>query len=1203
MRNHARIGTIVVAFLIAAVSTRGADDVVVTEIAASNSTILADEDGQYPDWIELFNAGSSAVNLDGWYLTDEKLELTKWPFPAVTMPAKSFLIVFASDKDRRTAGGELHANFRLARAGGFVALVKPSKEIAWSFDPYPEQTTDFTYGLSQNGTYNRFVSANGPVRVLVPTDGTLGLTWTQAGFNHNSWRQGSGGVGYDRETTYDSLIGIDTESDMYNGNNSAYVRYPFTVTPPVAVDRLTLRVKYDDGFVAYLNGQKIAERNQPATPAWDSRATANHDDNLALVYEEFDVTSFAGALLGGANVLALHALNSGSTSSDFVIAAELEAASSGELDRERVLFFAQPTPGSGNVQGYAGVSAKPVADPPCGVYGANFTVTLTSPTQGAEIRYTLNNTEPGLGSTLYVAPLTITASTLVRARAFETDMAPSPSVSLGFIRLAADAVNFMSDIPVVLIENFGAGNVPADPLQPAYMAVFEPDPAGGGRTSFAATPNLETRMGFKLRGSSTQGDPKSSYTVEFWDERNDDRDLAPLGMPAESDWVLYGAYSFDLALMRNAFIYELSNQVGRYAARTRFCEVFVNKNGGSLDYANDYMGVYSFIERIKRGKDRVDVERLTAGDVTEPDITGGYMLKVDRRDPGDSGLNAGGQPLLCYVYPDEPTIGAPQAAWIKNYLDSCWAAMSGANYRDPVLGYAPYVDELSWIDHHILNVLPMNVDGLRLSTYFYKKRGGPLEYGPIWDFDRSMGSTDGRDDNPLTWNGTGDSTIYFDYDSRFPWWSRLFTDPDFRQLWKDRWFELRQGPLATANMYAVIDRFHGIIAQAAVRNFQEWGLINPSQFANQITILKNWLTQRANWIDTQQLTPPNFNRPGGRITPPISLTMTAPAGTIYYTLDGSDPRGNDGALGASALRYTAALTIDANTRVTARAYRSATDWSPPRAATYLTVDPPRIVVSEIMYHPQDSPADSTYADDDFEFLELQNTEDVPVDLSGFHFAAGIEYVFPEGTVIDAGAYVVLVRNLDAFRTRYDTSAMTVVGVYKGACDNDGERLALEGALHEEIFACTYADSWDAVTDGLGYSLVLIDPYDPLAQWSLQQSWRASTDPDGSPGAADSGIPVGGGWQRPGDANQDRRVDISDAIGYLRYLFGSTGIPLPCEGQDINAGGNLQLMNLNGDEYVNIADCIYLLGFLFQHGPAPVQGTECIRIEGCANVCK
>ena len=1197
-RHGIWIVTTAVLLAVGVAPAAAADDVLITEIAASNSTVLADEDGQHPDWLEIFNAGAASVNLDGWFLTNDKLELKKWPFPALVLAPKEFRVIFASKKDRRNAAGELHTNFKLARAGGFVALVKPTREIAWAYDPYPEQTTDYTYGCAQNGLLERAVAADGPVRVLVPDDGTLGLTWTQPAFDDTAWRQGTGGVGYDRDTTFGVLIGVNVESEMYNRRTSAYIRCPFALTAPQAFDRLTLRVKYDDGFAAYLNGLKVAERNAPATLAWDSRATANHDDNLALVYEEFDVTSAAGALLQGANVLAIHGLNRTTGSSDFLIAVELEAGSSGQLDQSTILFFPQPTPGTSNVQGYPGVAPKPVADPPGGVFNGALAVALSAP--GAEIRYTRDNTEPTGSSTLYTAPIQLTASALIRAKSFAPDLAPSPTASFGFIGLAADAVNFTSDIPVILIDNFGAGAVPADPLQPAYMAIFEPA-AEGGRTSFAAGPNLQTRMGFKRRGSSTINDPKSSYTVETWDERNDDKDVPVLGMPPGSDWVLYGAYSFDLALMRNALIYELSNQVGRYAVRTRFCEVFVNRVGGSLAYG-DYMGVYSFMERIKRGKERVNVERLTAGDTAVPAITGGYMLKVDRRDPGDAGLSAGGQPSLCYVYPDEQYIrGTPQAAWIKNYLDSFAAALNGANFRDPVLGYAPYVDQASWIDHHILNVLPMNVDALRLSTYFYKARGQPIESGPIWDFDRSMGPTDSRDDNPYAWNGTGDSSIYFTYDARYPWWSRLFADDDFMQLWKDRWFRFRQGPLSTANMHAVIDRFHAVIEEAATRNFTRWPLIRPNQFLAQINVLKTWLAQRAGWIDSQFLTPPAFSHAGGRITPPLALSMTAPQGAIYFTLNGSDPRGDNGAIAAGAIPYTTPIEIDINTRVTARAYVSASNWSAPMAATYLTVDPSRIVVSEIMYHPQDPPPSSPYSDDDFEFLEILNAESTPVDLSGYRFTDGIQYRFPEGTVIEPEERLVIVKNAAAFAERYGT-AITPLGSYDGNLDNDGERLALEGALLEEIFVCTYDDAWDELTDGQGFSLVLIDPFDPLCRWSDPESWTRSDGLHGSPGEADTGIPLEGGWQRPGDANQDRRLDVSDVVALLRYLFAGTALPLPCEGESLRSGGNRLLLDLNGDAALDIADPVYLLAYLFGSGAPPALGTACVRIEGCRNVC-
>jgi len=107
---------------------------------------------------------------------------------------------------------------------------------------------------------------------------------------------------------------------------------------------------------------------------------------------------------------------------------------------------------------------------------------------------------------------------------------------------------------------------------------------------------------------------------------------------------------------------------------------------------------------------------------------------------------------------------------------------------------------------------------------------------------------------------------------------------------------------------------------------------------------------------------------------------------------------------------------------------------------------------------------------------------------------------------------------------------------------------------------------------------------------------------GSPGEADTGIPLEGGWQRPGDANQDRRLDVSDVVALLRYLFAGTALPLPCEGESLRSGGNRLLLDLNGDAALDIADPVYLLAYLFGSGAPPALGTACVRIEGCRNVC-
>jgi hypothetical protein len=130
-------------------SAAASGQVIITEFMAVNDVTLADEDGDYPDWIEIYNSDVVDVNLDGWYLTDDDDDLAKWQFPAVTLVADSYLVVFASDKDRAIVGSELHTSFKLKSGGEYLALVEPDgTTIAWEYAPeYPLQFEDVSYGL------------------------------------------------------------------------------------------------------------------------------------------------------------------------------------------------------------------------------------------------------------------------------------------------------------------------------------------------------------------------------------------------------------------------------------------------------------------------------------------------------------------------------------------------------------------------------------------------------------------------------------------------------------------------------------------------------------------------------------------------------------------------------------------------------------------------------------------------------------------------------------------------------------------------------------------------------------------------------------------------------------------------------------------------------------------------------------------------
>ena len=260
----------------------------ITEFMAANNKALADQDRQFSDWIELYNAGAESVNLAGWSLTDQRSDLAKWKFPAVTLASHNYLVVFASQKNRAQPGSELHTNFKLSADGDYLALVKPDGvTIASEFAPrFPAQYPDVSYGLAMNEQLLPLVASNTLKRILVPS-AEMGLDWTQPGFDHGSWKTGFSGAGYAQGTNYLQFIGAgaDLAQTMFGKNPSCYMRVPFVVERE-AFDRLKLRLRYKDGFIAWLNGTEVARRNAPATPQWNSTATAAHGASMSGVLEE-----------------------------------------------------------------------------------------------------------------------------------------------------------------------------------------------------------------------------------------------------------------------------------------------------------------------------------------------------------------------------------------------------------------------------------------------------------------------------------------------------------------------------------------------------------------------------------------------------------------------------------------------------------------------------------------------------------------------------------------------------------------------------------------------------------------------------------------------------------------------------------------------------------------------------------------------------
>jgi hypothetical protein len=1110
---------------------------VITEFQANNSTTLTDEDGDGSDWIEIFNPDAGAVDLGGWSLTDDAAALTKWSFPAgTTLGASEFLVVFASDKNRAVMGAELHTNFKLSSGGEYFALVAgDGVTVVSEYEPsFPVQFEDASYGLQQLGDTSEevWIETGAVCTALVPTDGSLGVTWQAVGFDDSGWTVGTTGVGYERSSGYDSAFNIDVEGQMYNQRTSVYIRVPFTVANKDEISGLELQLQYDDGFVAFLNGVEVARDRAPTTVAWNSNAANDHPDGSALEFTEFNVGPFKNALVDGNNVLTIHGLNRSLTSSDLLFRPRLLATRLADPSLGGEGYFLVPTPGTVNGTEQGLPASEVTLSEVSRTFTSNFQVSLSGGGAGQVIRYTLDESVPTASSTVYSGPITISASSQLRARVFGAGDSSGPIAMATYLKLGSDVANFSSNLPIVVLENWDGGKPSSD--RDGFWGIIEPNAAGDNRSHMSAGLAIATRCNMKVRGSSSAGFAKYSLSLESQDEGKVDQAISPLGMPEESDWVLSGRYTFDRALMRNPVIYQLSNETGEYAVRTRFVEVFLNTGGGNLSYSSDYVGVYTLMEKIKRDGDRVDVRKLAAGDVTEPDVSGGYVWKKDRLDPGDSGFSVNSMGSFGWVYPKEQNVAPAQETWLRGHLNEFDTALYNSNWTNPSTGkhFTEYIDHFSWLRHHWLNTLAMNVDGFRLSGYYYKHHdetnGGKVGAGPIWDFDRTMGSTDSRDNNPSQWDGSGDSSKMYG-DSRFPWWGRALENSDFRQKHTDLWQELRGTTFSTANIDAVVDGFAaqldfqdtagtnpGLGSSPQARNFNKWTAVRPSGgYTNQVNVLKTWLETRAGWIDGQYTPPPEFTVSPGLVSAGTNVSFTGAGGTVYYTTDGSDPRLSGGGVSGAAAT-SAPVNVTSTMIVTARARSGAglTSWSGQIQGTFIVGTPAsasNLVISEVHYAPAaPSGAELAVSSDvsDYEWMELRNVGAGVIQLTDVYFEAGIDFSFSGSsiTILVPGARVLVVRNQAAFEARYGTglSGMIAGEFQPSRLDNAGERIHLVNALGSTIHDFTYSDAapWPTEAGFPGYSLVLIPDDAVVPNHSDAGNWRSSALVGGNPGVSD-----------------------------------------------------------------------------------------------------
>ena len=473
----------------------------ISEFMADNRRSTIDDDDDRSDWIEIYNPDGSPANLRGWSLTDDPGHELKWEFPAVTLPARGYLVIFASGKNRTNLNAPLHTNFRLRKEGGYLALLDTKSGVVSEFSPtYPPQHEDVSFG---KGNTKRdqvvLIKQSAAARAIVPVNNSDDAAWKKAGFDDTGWKSGRTGVGYD----YGNRIRLDV-AQMRNNNETVYIRIPFDVADLSIIDELALHLQYEDGFAAFINGKKVASDNAPATLNWKSGAPQNRPDSTATTPVEFSIPNAGNVLVEGRNLLAIHGLNNLVTSSDLLILPELIAYKKTEvMDSFGYMFV--PTPRARNDETVPGVEAGVAFLQPSQSFQSSIEIELQKPEEAnpnSNIYYTLDGTLPTASSSVYSSPLTLNGTTPVKARLMHPEGGMGPVGSETYFCLQRSLTNVSSNLPLIVLENYGSGRPPQGDYQTASMAVIEP---AEGRSRLTSPFAASSQVGIKIRGRAHRG--------------------------------------------------------------------------------------------------------------------------------------------------------------------------------------------------------------------------------------------------------------------------------------------------------------------------------------------------------------------------------------------------------------------------------------------------------------------------------------------------------------------------------------------------------------------------------------------------------------------------------------------------------------------------------------------------------------------------
>ncbi|HTH47914.1 MAG TPA: lamin tail domain-containing protein [Candidatus Limnocylindria bacterium] len=824
----------------------------------------------------------------------------------------------------------------------------------------------------------------------------------------------------------------------------------------------------------------------------------------------------------------------------------------------QLLFFNPPSPGLPNAGGYADYVADTKFSVNRGFFDGPFDLTISTATAGATLRYTTNGLAPtATTGILYSGPISIRGTTVLRAAAFKDGLQPSDVDTQTYLFLndvirqstngvappgwptswGGNIVNYGMDPRVVDSATYRDEIIPALKSIPSFCVVtdlknlFDPstgiyaNPGQDGRDwerpcslelMFPdGTKGFQVNAGIRIRGgfSRSTDNPKHAFRFFFRDaygtaklkyplfdnNGTDEFDALDLRTFENYSWSFQGDG-------RGVFFRDQSSRdaqlaMGRQGERGKFYHLYIN---------GQYWGLYNTCERPEAAyaatyyggrKEDYDVIKVEAGPYTINATDGNMDAWTRLYTAAKAGLTNN---AAYFKLEGRNADGTPNSAYenlldIDNLIDYMLVILYGGNLDAPISNFLGNTSPNNWYGqrdrtgaHGGFRFNAHDSEHTLLSVS--EDRTGPFGTATSWALNKS---------NPQ----------YI--------WQQLSANAEFRIRVADRIQKhfFNGGvftPQATRDRLSARTNeiYHAVVAESA-----RWG---DAKTSTPLTRNQNWLptvngilgsyvNQRTaiviSQLQARKLYPavvaPTFAQFGGNVTNGFQVALSAPAGILFYTTDGSDPRLLGGAGSQSAKTYLNPFAINRTTTVRARVL-SGSDWSALTEATFTIIQTyDTLLVTELMYHPPGTPDTDG---DHFEFIELKNVGGTELDLSGVHFTNGVSYTFPAGRRLGPGQFAVLVSDHDAFTNRYP--GVAVAGVYSGNLSNGGERLTLVHAVGTPIFDVTYnnAAPWPTAADGVGFSLV---PANANANPDPNNSanWRASSVAGGSPGADDPAIDV------------------------------------------------------------------------------------------------